>query len=418
MEKRPPIDEWLSLFQATVAAEGITTGPGAVAGTSIVDAGLRGAGANSFISMLMVLYPGQPLLVDSQDITAFNTVTGEVTYAGAYKGVAAAIPVGVPYKIVTFRFVPAEVAAIAAALAAHEAAQLVSRGEVTSIETKVDDVDADLVAHEAALAAHEAAQLVSRGEVTSIETKVDDVDADLVAHEAALAAHEAAQLASRGEVTSIETKVDAVEVKLDTPANFMADVAALALEATLDTHDVDIKALLATIAGYIDVEVGTIIASQGRQLFTMDFWSDPMEEIQVPAAAATLVFTETVQVAERPAGATIVRVTPMFKFRMVENTYDGPNALDGATVADTTQVMQVKETVGGAYVDAINFADNQFTLANLTREGGDVLIGSIDIAGEVDDNDNYTFQWKMRKCDSDFINFNDCQVGLRILYSV
>jgi len=383
MEKRPPIDEWLSLFQATVAAEGITTGPGAVAGTSIVDAGLRGAGANSFISMLMVLYPGQPLLVDSQDITAFNTVTGEVTYAGAYKGVAAAIPVGVPYKIVTFRFVPAEVAAIAAALAAHEAAQLVSRGEVTSIETKVDDVDADLVAHEAALAAHEAAQL-----------------------------------ASRGEVTSIETKVDAVEVKLDTPANFMADVAALALEATLDTHDVDIKALLATIAGYIDVEVGTIIASQGRQLFTMDFWSDPMEEIQVPAAAATLVFTETVQVAERPAGATIVRVTPMFKFRMVENTYDGPNALDGATVADTTQVMQVKETVGGAYVDAINFADNQFTLANLTREGGDVLIGSIDIAGEVDDNDNYTFQWKMRKCDSDFINFNDCQVGLRILYSV
>jgi hypothetical protein len=114
MSKRPPLDEWLSLFQATIAAEGITTAPGAVTGDSIIDAGLAGVGANSFVSMLMVLYPGQPQLVDSQDITAFNNATGEVTLAGAYKGVAAAIPTGVPYKIVTFRFVPAEVAALRA----------------------------------------------------------------------------------------------------------------------------------------------------------------------------------------------------------------------------------------------------------------------------------------------------------------
>ena len=114
MGKRPPLDEWLSLFQSTIAAEGITTAAGAVAGTSIIDAALIGAGANSFFTMMIVLYPGQPLLVDSQDITDFNTVTGEVIYAGAYKGVAAAIPAGVPYKIVTFKFVPAEVAAVLA----------------------------------------------------------------------------------------------------------------------------------------------------------------------------------------------------------------------------------------------------------------------------------------------------------------
>ncbi|MBA7615032.1 hypothetical protein ES703_22308 [subsurface metagenome] len=179
-----------------------------------------------------------------------------------------------------------------------------------------------------------------------------------------------------------------------------------------------------TAAGPTKAEMDTAhallatVAKQNRALFTMDFWSDPQEEVQVPAAAATLVLTPTVQVAERPVGATIVRVTAMFKFRMVENTYDGANALDGATDPDTSQVIQVKETTAGAYVDAINFADNQFTLDNLTREGGDVLIGSIDIAGEVDDNGNYTFQWKMRKCDSDFINFNDVQCGLRIWYSV
>ncbi len=41
-------------------------------------------------------------------------MTGEVTLSTAYKGVAAAIPAGVPYKILTFRFVPAEVAALTA----------------------------------------------------------------------------------------------------------------------------------------------------------------------------------------------------------------------------------------------------------------------------------------------------------------
>ena len=153
-------------------------------------------------------------------------------------------------------------------------------------------------------------------------------------------------------------------------------------------------------------------------LCSMDFWSDPQEEIAVPAVAATLVFTPTVTVADLPPGATIVRAIAMFKFRMVENTHDGANALDGATNPDTSQVIQVKETAAGAYIDAINFVDNQFTLDNLTREGGDVLIGSIDIVGQVDGNDSYTFQWKMRKCDADFINFNDCQVGLRIWYSI
>lgn len=114
--KRPPLDEQKSLWEATVAVEGTTTGAGAVTGDSFIDSGLIGSGATSFVSMLAVLYPGEPTNVDSMDITAFNNVTGEVTLAKAYKGVAAAIPAGVPYKIVTFRFVPAEVAAIEAKL--------------------------------------------------------------------------------------------------------------------------------------------------------------------------------------------------------------------------------------------------------------------------------------------------------------
>ena len=118
MPPRPPLDEVLALFQATVAAEGTTTAPGNIAGNTIIDTALAGSGDNSFVSMLMVVYPGQPRLVDSMDITAFDNLTGEVTLSTAYKGVAAAIPAGVPYKIVTFRFVPAEVAALTALVVA------------------------------------------------------------------------------------------------------------------------------------------------------------------------------------------------------------------------------------------------------------------------------------------------------------
>jgi len=170
---------------------------------------------------------------------------------------------------------------------------------------------------------------------------------------------------------------------------------------------------LAILKGYVD----SLETSRDRMLFTMDFWSDPQEEIQVPAVAATLVITPTVTIADLPADAVIVRAMAMFKFRMVENTYDGANALDGATNPGISQVIQIKEA-GGAYIDAINFADNQFTFTELSREGGDVFIGSLNIVGEVDVHGVYPFQWLMRKDDGDFIIFNDIQMGIRIWYSV
>ncbi len=167
----------------------------------------------------------------------------------------------------------------------------------------------------------------------------------------------------------------------------------------------------------IETDIATIIASQGRNLFSMDLWSDPQEEVQAAAAAGTLTLP-TVTVADLPAGATIVRAIAMFKFRMIENIYAGVNKLDGATVASTSQVIQVRDDTPGTWRDAINLVDDQFTLADTAREGGDVLIGSVDIAVEVDANDGYNFQWLLANADQDFINFNDVQVGLRIWYSV
>ncbi|GAI28182.1 unnamed protein product, partial [marine sediment metagenome] len=96
------------------------------------------------------------------------------------------------------------------------------------------------------------------------------------------------------------------------------------------------------------------------------------------------------------------------------------NKLDGATVANTSQVIQVADDTPGTYYDAINFVDDQFGIAAVTREGGDVIIGSINIAGagKVDANDGYLFQWLLALADEDYLNFNDVQVGLRIWYSI
>jgi len=169
----------------------------------------------------------------------------------------------------------------------------------------------------------------------------------------------------------------------------------------------DINTLLGTIAAYVDTEIAAIITSQGGMLFTMDFWSLPQEEVALTVAAGDKALP-SVTVADLPGTATIVRAIAMFKFRMVENhTYAGVNSLDGA------QEIQV-----AASVDAINFVDAQFTLAQDTREGGDVVIGVIDIAATVNANGAYAFHWDLAKALQTGINFNDVQMGIRIWYSV
>ena len=157
----------------------------------------------------------------------------------------------------------------------------------------------------------------------------------------------------------------------------------------------------------IDEVIDALAVAVGRQLFTMDLWSLPQEEVALTVAAADKALP-SVTVADLPGGATIVRAIAMFKFRMVENhTYAGVNSLDGA------QEIQV-----AASVDAINFVTGQFTLAQDTREGGDVIIGIINIAATVNANGAYAFHWDLAKALQTGINFNDVQMGIRIWYSV
>ncbi len=157
-----------------------------------------------------------------------------------------------------------------------------------------------------------------------------------------------------------------------------------------------------------------VLTAQGRMLFSMDFWSDPVEEKAVTAAQVTAAVGAAVVVADLPAGAVVVRAIVMMKFRMVENTNAAENSLDCAAV----QPIQVDNDGNDGWVTAIDFVDEQFKIAATTREGGDILIGDNNVVARVDGNDTYDFQWLNAKAHLANIQFNDIQMGIRIWYSV
>ncbi|GAJ04535.1 unnamed protein product, partial [marine sediment metagenome] len=158
----------------------------------------------------------------------------------------------------------------------------------------------------------------------------------------------------------------------------------------------------------------------GKMLFPLPTqWTEGMVQVQINAAGATITLP-TITIANLPATATIVEAHLLFKFRMIENKYAGVNKLNGGTVALTSQVIQIQDGGGGAWADVINFVDDFFTLASEAREGGDVIGGTLNVgvANVVDGNDTYNVRFLLGKADQDFINFDDVQVMLQILYSI
>lgn len=166
--------------------------------------------------------------------------------------------------------------------------------------------------------------------------------------------------------------------------------------------------------GGVTINNYTLDVRVDRALYSMDFWSDPVEEKAVTAAQVTAAVGAAVVVAGLPAGATIVRAIVMMKFRMVENTNAAENSLDCTAV----QPIQVDDSGNTGWVTCIDFVDEQFKIAATTREGGDVLIGDNDVSARVDGNDTYDFQWLNAKAHLANIQFNDIQMGIRILYSI
>jgi len=160
-----------------------------------------------------------------------------------------------------------------------------------------------------------------------------------------------------------------------------------------------------------DQDIADIFDRQDAMIFSKDFWSLPQEEVYLTGAAGDKALPD-VTVAGIPAGATITGAYVMYKFRMIQNINAAANKLDGA------QEIQIRDDSPSAWIDAINFVDDQYTLGASTREGGDVAIGLIDVSATVDGNDTYNFQWDEGVADLDGIKFNDIQIGLRVEWSI
>ncbi len=150
--------------------------------------------------------------------------------------------------------------------------------------------------------------------------------------------------------------------------------------------------------------------------FLFAFWSDPQLGVTIPAVAGTLTLPGVV-VAGLPAGAVVTRAKAILLYRVIDNLNVALNKLDGATVALTSQVVQINKG-GGAWSDAITFLDDQLSIAGSTREGGSPLACAIDLAATVTGNDTYNFRWLLAKADLASLYLQGVHMLIQLSYSL
>jgi len=146
------------------------------------------------------------------------------------------------------------------------------------------------------------------------------------------------------------------------------------------------------------------------------FWSDPQLGVTVPAAAGTLTLPAVV-VAGLPTGAVVTHAKVIMTARVIDNLNVALNKLNGATVAATSQVIQVQKGAG-AWVDAICFIDDQLSIAGSTREGGPVLVCSNTLATTITGNDTYSFRWLLARADLDSLYLQGVHMLIQLDYSI
>ena len=145
----------------------------------------------------------------------------------------------------------------------------------------------------------------------------------------------------------------------------------------------------------------------------MDFWSEIDDLITLDSTAGDEALPSVV-VAGIPSGAVVTRVIAFISIGAFEDTSTAENKV----VLAGTEHIQVKETVGGSFTDAIKLLANQWLTGASAVRGGSVMIGSINIAGEVDGNDTYDFQIENADVTGASLLLRDVQVGLRVYFTL
>jgi len=165
------------------------------------------------------------------------------------------------------------------------------------------------------------------------------------------------------------------------------------------------------------LDISKLIELCKKQLLPIDFWSLPQNEVQINSGGIDLSLPSVI-IDGLPVGIVVVRAIAMLKFRMIENTSTNPNNLDGDSMPGMSQVILFTDGMSSNWNDAVYFTSGQFYLEKETREGGDVCIGSINIAGinKVNGNGTYEFYWLQAKATEDSLNLKDIQVGIRVWY--
>jgi len=163
----------------------------------------------------------------------------------------------------------------------------------------------------------------------------------------------------------------------------------------------------------------------GQALFKDQWCETPIASLAVPAVAADLTFSDVVfPTGFLPTGAVIQAVYLMLKWRKQVDSSGGANAINGAS-----KTIRVKKTSGAWGTDdlvGITFADNQLATGADATEGGDMIVGSHDIDGEVDDIDNETYNVRSEQTnradailvDGASLTLYDVYTGLRVYYTL
>jgi len=148
-----------------------------------------------------------------------------------------------------------------------------------------------------------------------------------------------------------------------------------------------------------------------RNLFAQDFWSEVRPTISVVNAPADISLP---YVSVQMPAATILAARAMFKFRIVENTNVAINALSGG------QVIQIQDSVfpTSPWQDAINLIGGILSTPPTSREGGDVIMGTLDLSVVVLNASTFIFQWAQALAGVPNLNIYDSQIGLRIWYQM
>lgn len=285
----------------------------------------------------------------------------------------------------------------------------VGGGEVTDIKADTADI-VNVHTHVGAIDGHITADYTAT-EKAAIDLLDDAVGGLLDVHTDVADVHtDVADIHT--DVGTVITNVGDLHTDVDTAITNIGDIHATDLpavkaETALIVADTGELQTDWANGGRLDLLIDAIKARTDNRLQTVTFFSP----CQIEAIADTSHTDAALPTVTIPNWAgTIAHVYAGFKFRMVENTNAAVNKLSGA------QEIQINKA-GGAWTDAINFVDDQFGLAATTREGGDVVMGIIDLVGTINVfNTTAQFQWDEPLTDQDALHFNDVQTFVIIQY--